>query len=182
MTDSELVLKGRAWLEQKYPGYLKKPARERRVLAAGYLCDVVKPREKTGKNDGPEVEAILMGAGLRRGNPWCAAAQIIVARMAAVWSAQSALVADWRNAARRGRRTIDVKDVQRGDLVTALYKDGTGHIGIVLAKVKIVGNVGWVHSIEGNTGPGEEGSQRDGQGMYRRWRKISFWHDAMLGA
>jgi hypothetical protein len=32
-----------------------------------------------------------------------------------------------------------------------------------------------VYSIEGNTGPGESGSQRDGDGLYRRVRPRSFW-------
>jgi len=178
MTSQDLISQGRDWLNRKYPGYVSMSGRERRVLASAWLCDVIKPREATGNNDGPVVEAILANVGLGKGYPWCAAAQSLIADVAGVWRPKSgaAAVSTWRLAAKNSHRTIDLKDIQRGDLVTALYSNGTGHIGTVLIRIGPV-----VYSLEGNTGPGEEGSQRDGQGMYRRLRKVSFWHDAMRG-
>lgn len=178
MNPQDLINQGRDWLNQKYPGYVSKDGRERRVLAAAWLCDVIKPREATGNNDGPIVEAILASVGLGKGYPWCAAAQSLIADVAGVWRPKSsaAAVSTWRLAAKNALRTISLSDVKRGDLITALYPNGTGHIATVLVRIGPL-----VYSIEGNTGPGAEGSQRDGQGMYRRVRNISFWHDAMRG-
>lgn len=59
---------------------------------------------------------------------------------------------------------------KRGSICMKNSGKGRGHIGIV---VKTFGP--WVTSIEGNTGPGEAGSQRDGDGMYRRTRLKRFW-------
>lgn len=173
-----LIEQGKAWLLRKYPDYASKPSRERRILASAWLCDVVKPREATGNNDGAIVEEILANVGLGKGYPWCAAAQALIADVSNTWRPKSgaAAVSTWRLAAKNALRTISLNDIKRGDLVTALYANGTGHIATVLVRVGPL-----VYSIEGNTGPGAEGSQRDGQGMYRRIRNIKFWHDAARG-
>lgn len=177
MTSQELVSKGQSYLAAKYPGYAVMSGRERRVLAAAWLNDLVKPREKTGNNDGEVVEAILQSCGLGKGNPWCAAAQTTVALVARVGKPihNPASVREWRLWAKHDRY-IPVKSVQRGDLVTKDYHKGKGHIGIVVKRFGI-----WVTSIEGNTADGDTGSQREGQGMYRRTRLISFWSDAIRG-
>lgn len=176
MTPEELVNEGQIWLGWKYPGYGLLPARERRVLAAAWLCDVKKPREKTGHNDGEVVEAIQACGHGSKGQPWCAYAQICIALVSRTWHANTGLVADWRYEAKAAKRTILLTEVQRGDLVTARYPNGTGHIGCVLKRIGP-----FILGIEGNTGPGTEGNQRDGQGMYRRTRLLRFWHDAMRG-
>ena len=172
MTSAQLKAEGQDWLRHKYTGYDKLPGRERRILAAAWLCDVVKPREQTGSNDGPVVEAILKNVGLGKGFAWCAAAQALIADVAKGWRPEegAAGVMNWVRAARNVGRSKSVKNVVRGDLVAKGYGKGMGHIGIV---IKRVGPVLW--SIEGNTGPGEEGNQREGQGMYRRARMAWFW-------
>lgn len=180
MTATALIEQGQEWLEAHYDGYKTFPTRERRVLAAAWLCDAVKPRELSGRNDGAVVEAILANVGLPAGNPWCAAAQALIADVAKVLRPSRdeapASVAGWRRWARKIKLDIPIKLIRRGDLVTKDYGGGKGHIGIV---VKRIGPLIW--TIEGNTGPGEVGSQRDGDGLYRRTRPAWFWSDAISG-
>lgn len=161
----------------KYPDYVMLPGRERRVLAAAWLCDVVKVREK-GNNAGELVEAILASTGLPKGNPWCAAAQHVVALVSQTWHPKTgaASVRVWRDKGRTSGRAIPVKSAKRGDLLTKDYGNGKGHIGVCVRRLGPL-----IASIEGNTGSGEAGSQRDGDGMYRRTRLAKFWDVALNG-
>lgn len=174
MTSQQFIDNARVWLINHYPDYWKKTTRERGVLATAYICDVLKPREATGHNDGELVECILRNAGASKGDPWCAAGMKMSADISKNWSPKQdpAAVISWKN----GGKPIPLNEIQRGDYVIRDYGPGKRHIGRALKRV-----LGFVYSIEGNTSPGDEGSQRDGQGMYRRVRLKSFWTDARSG-
>lgn len=70
------------------------------------------------------------------------------------------------NAARREGRLVDKSDTQPGDLAMFDWDGGrVDHVGII-ERVYSWG----VQTIEGNTSPGTRGSQRAGNGTYRRTR------------
>ena len=178
MTSEQLIDQGRVWLVGHYPDYWNKPGLERRVLSVAWLCDVVRPREATGHNDGEVVECLLKSAGVGKGNPWCAAAQSFCADVAKVWRPKSgsAAVLSWRLQG----SPLSLTDVKRGDMLIRDHGLGKRHIGCALKVYNVLG-IRWVKSIEGNTSAGDEGSQRDGQGMYRRTRLLRFWTHAVKG-
>jgi Putative peptidoglycan binding domain/CHAP domain len=75
----------------------------------------------------------------------------------------------------KGRdRWVDDTDLRRGDIVYFDFPgdgvDRISHVGIV---EKVLSN-GTVVCVEGNTSPGTGGSQRDGGGVYRRVRPLSY--------
>jgi len=106
--------------------------------------------------------------------PWCA---IFVS-----WCMdQAGAASQYRNASvafsldtarKQGRRTGEF----RTGFVACRINDGSdwgpGHTGIIEA----VHNDDTVTSIEGNTSPGDGGSQRDGGGVWRRRRPKSYWN------
>lgn len=162
----------RTLLLKRYKSYWSMPASERFVLAVSVLIDDVKVREATGNNDGDWVKAILGATSLPEGYYWCAAAMAFCADVAKVWRPKSraAAVSGWIDAAREEGRLL--KTPKRG-CFCAVKSDGLSHCGAVFSV-----NVNTKHSItsgEGNTSPGEKGSQQNGQGMYRRTRPLSFW-------
>lgn len=55
---------------------------------------------------------------------------------------------------------------RRGDIVVFNFS----HVGII---ARAPGTGGIVETVEGNTSPGNTGSQRDGAGVYRRRRNVS---------
>jgi hypothetical protein len=162
----------RKLLLQRYPAYNSLPNGERVLLAASVLVNDYKVREQ-GTNSGPWVEAFLAGVQLGKGYPWCAAFIEFCCDVAdASWGPAdraSAAVISWKNAAKRDERNR-VKPA-RGRLCLYVKADGTGHIGIVAGVMEN----GKVISYEGNTSSGEAGSQRDGDGAYRRIRPASKW-------
>lgn len=132
-------------------------------------------REKTGKNDGTEIEAYLSSVGLRKGQPYCQAAQYWTFSQAAkqigisitripllrTGSTQRA----WQHSVRTGRRTTI--SPMPGDLITWGSRKGyTGHVERVIA----IKTGGWVQTIGFNTSAGKAGSQRDGGGVHIRYR------------
>jgi hypothetical protein len=159
-----------AILRSKYAGFDGFANGERVLLAVAHLADVVKVAERTGNNDGEWVEELLKSSGLGKGYPWCAATINWACEMLGVPNPErgDAAVITWRNWARENNRIRVVG--KRGDLCFYVRPNGTGHIGIV----RDVGDT-MVESIEGNTSPGATGSQRDGQGLYRRKRSVNFW-------
>jgi len=166
-----LIASTRKVMEQKYPGYAKFPNGERVLLCMAWLCDAVKVRE-LGTNRGQWVEAFLDSAGVAPGNPWCASALTFACKVAEVGHpAAPAAVRNWDDWFIGRQRNWDRKYAQRGMVCMKNSGGGKGHIGIV---VKVL-PLGMLWSIEGNTGPGEAGSQRDGDGMYRRLRHRRFW-------
>lgn len=154
---------------QKYPGYLDKPSGERVLLCMAYLADAIKVREQ-GTNRGQWVEAFLDCAGVTPGNPWCASSLTFACKVANAKhpSTGPAAVRNWQNWF--GDISRRVSKPERGDICLHNAGGGKGHIGIV---VKVIGPM--VYSIEGNTGSGDAGSQRDGDGLYRRMRLNRFW-------
>lgn len=164
----EAIRSTRGVMIAKYPGYLDKPAGERVVLVMGWLADAVKPRE-SGANRGVWVERFLDSAGVAPGNPWCASSLTFACKVAEVGHPNGA--ASVRNWDLWFRKTGHDRDIpQRGDVCMHDSGAGKGHIGIVL---KVIGPM--VYSIEANTSSGEAGSQRDGDGLYRRVRLKRFW-------
>lgn len=153
------------------PGFDSFNSSEKMVQANAYVCDELKPREDLGNNHGVYVDDFLREAGgLGPGYPWCAAAQNWMAEMLSLPNPDKAdaSVIGWHNWAVANGRFH--KEPKRGALCFYLHPDLTGHIGCVVSF-----DDNFVHSIEGNTSPGTEGSQRDGQGMYRRTRSRSTW-------
>lgn len=127
-----------------------------------------------GTNAGPDVERFLASVGLPVGNPWCAAFASYCLDAArpepSAPHTRSGLAS--RFIARSSNKASDVLygryAPERGDLV--IWRRGNtiyGHIGIV---DDWDGACGYV--IEGNTSSGIYGSQRDGDGVHRRYRCI----------
>ena len=147
------------------------PKTEQLVQVLAYLADVIQVREELGPNHGKYVDDFLREAGgLGPGYPWCASLVNWVCEMVGLPNPESgdAAVISWRNWARATGRLRSYP--QRGCLCFYLHADGTGHIGTVISA-----GDGVVRSIEGNTSSGSQGSQRDGDGIYRRARNQSVW-------
>ena len=160
----EYVQQSLGW---RYHGFFDLPVSERVLLAAAYLADDIKVKEATGANDGAWVKAILGSTGLGEGFAWCAATVEFCCEVAGVKGQGSAGVMNWL---RWFKANGKITKAGRGAVAMKDYGGGKGHMGIV---VRVFGL--WVTTIEGNTSPGESGSQRDGQGLYRRTRLRSWW-------
>jgi hypothetical protein len=158
------------------------PVYEKAVQWAAYFADREKVRE-TGTNRGYWVVKFLAYVGLGPGYSWCAAFVSDLLFLAGWSTFKSAAVLGWRDWANRLGR-VRVKP-SRGML--AYWVKGSGpsqkrHIEIVIAtageacptSVHSSGKVpvNYVHTIGGNTGSGIEGSQEDGDGVYRRLRRV----------
>lgn len=144
---------------------------EKVLQIMAYLADQVQVREELGKNHGKYVDDFLREAGgLGSGYPWCAAAINWCAEMVGTQNPDKsdAAVIGWKRWAEANSRLKNRP--ARGRLCLFLNRDGTGHIGIVRS---VEGDSVW--SIEGNTSSGVKGSQRDGDGLYRRVRSASTW-------
>lgn len=126
-------------------------------------------REKTGKNDGEEVDQILKSVGLEGSKaPWCAAF--------VVWVGDSALGRDSNPYPRSAWSPDFVRNPQwnRGDGRVPLP---ASTFGIYFSSLKRVGHTGLIEkvsgdfaiTIEGNT---NDGGSRDGDGVYRRRRVL----------
>lgn len=158
----------RGALEAKYLGYLKFEPEARVLLCMAYLCDSIKVHE-VGNNRGEWVEAFLDSAGVAGGNPWCASALTFACRVAVVSCPRGpAAVRNWHEWFSAGGKLSQIP--KRGMIAMHNSGGGKGHIGIV---VKSIGPIVW--TIEGNTSSGESGSQRDGDGLYRRTRFKGYW-------
>lgn len=148
---------------------------ERVLLLMAWLCDRASVRE-VGVNRGYWVEKFLKVTGLGGGYPWCAATIAWCCDTLGIERPKSgaAAVRIWVSWARRTGRIVPISEAKRGDLLFMLNKNLTGHIGSCSG---VEGDL--IHSIEGNTSSGVRGSQRDGDGLYRRTRNRSFWHGAI---
>lgn len=143
--------------------------RVRALVIAQDWVDRVKPREVGGNNRGKWVERFLRYVGLGPGYPWCAAFVSDVLGAAGFTKFKSAAVVLWRQWARDNKCWH--KEPAIGALCLYVKPNGTGHIGIVESFTALS-----VTSIEGNTSSGESGSQRDGDGAFRRKRSRGLWH------
>lgn len=132
-------------------------------------------RERTGRNDGPQVESYLRSVGLGKGHPYCQAAQYWAFQTAAkelqlpmtsipilrTGSTQRA----FDHAVATGKRSVLIPLV--GDLIT--WRASSGYKGHV-ERIIEVRSGGWVRTIAFNTSAGKQGSQRDGGGVHIRYR------------
>lgn len=155
-----------------------------------------------GSNRGPQVDRFLAAVGISGAAPWCAAFTAYVLRAAGAdvtdergRSVLSAVAT--RHIVGRGpHRSIDARDVLRGAArpepgALVIWRNGanwTGHIGLVVEDDNAAERgPAWYlrcgHTVEGNTSPGAAGSQRDGDGVWRKtrciepgayWRIVSF--------
>lgn len=143
-------------------------------------------REK-GHNAGPFVTKVLAAAGLGPGFPWCASF--------VRWSLDSvglrhvgprkgsAAVRNWAAWATQNTKTLNIEEVVKGDLFFWLNDNQTGHIGWVIdAYFSKSAQCWFISTIEGNT---NDGGSREGDGVYRRQRKVTpnirfmrlWWYD-----
>lgn len=129
-------------------------------------------REKTGKNDGADVKAILASVGLPEGYSWCMAFVYYCFQIAANQLGvknpciKTAGVLDHWNRTRGAK----VHTPAAGDVFVMDFGKGQGHTGIVVKADRDT-----IHTIEGNTSgqPTSASQDREGQGVYERIRKIS---------
>ena len=166
-----LQIKTLADVRNHVNGFDSLPMGEKVLQVDAYLADVIKPTEDLGPNHGKYVDDFLHEAsGLGPGYPWCAATQNWICEMVGAPNPDKAdaAVIGWKNWAKANNRLSETP--ARGRLCIYLHPDGTGHMGIVVSSDGQV-----TRSIEGNTSSGPTGSQRDGQGLYRRTRNASTW-------
>lgn len=155
-------------------------------------------REKTGHNDHPDIDKFLKYLGLPKGLSWCAAYVLFN------WKEASDELNEKQPLPRYGRvamlkstcernplkyRWITADEVrlgsvrlQKGDLPmwasgTIRNGDFNGHIGMELQQFSPIA----FQDIEGNTGSGNTGSQREGNGVYIRTRTIAGGNFRILG-
>ncbi|TCC97243.1 CHAP domain-containing protein [Pedobacter hiemivivus] len=117
-------------------------------------------KEAKGNNDGVEVEAYLAVAGLKKGEPWCAAFLSWVFKQAGYHQPRTG----WSPALFPEDRKV--KTPSPG-LVFGIYfptLKRISHCGIV---ERVKGS--WVTGIEGNT---NLNGSRDGDGVYRKLRHV----------
>lgn len=168
---TQLQTKTLAYLRGHIPGFDQLAKGEQVLQGMAYLADVIHVREDLGNNHGTYVDDFLHEAGgLNPGNPWCASVLNWLCEMLGVPNpdVSDGAVIGWKRWAEKNGRLKT--SPARGRLCLYLHADATGHIGIVISSDGSV-----TRSIEGNTSPGTEGSQRDGQGLYRRARPASTW-------
>lgn len=132
--------------------------------------------ELTGNNDGPEVEQFLSAVRLKAGNPYCAAFVSFVldsaGRIRPVDRPQirSALASDFiTDLSIETRRVLrGTEQIPPGTIL--IWRKGNtiyGHTGFVVEWDQAKGT-----TIEANTSSGTYGSQRDGEGVFRRRRSL----------
>jgi hypothetical protein len=170
-------------MKAKYKNWSGLAAPERRLLVMAYLADQLKVREVGGNNRGKWVAIFLDCCGLGEGYAWCAASLTFASMVAeAPFPLRSegynpASVKSWRNWAKD--KGFWTSKPSRGCICFHRTTETTGHIGVGVLAVPV-----FLRSLEGNTSPGEEGSQRDGGaegrpsmpgGLYRRNRRQSYW-------
>jgi cell wall-associated NlpC family hydrolase len=90
------------------------------------------------------------------------------------WPTSKASVASWEELAAARGLYVSASSVHAGDLVTFQFdSDPEGdHMGLVTGAV----HNGTVPTIEGNTSPGDAGSQANGGGVFQRQRPLSVVH------
>ena len=124
-------------------------------------------REKTGHNDGKEVEEYLRVTGLGKGNAWCAAFLAWDHVKNNISSPHSAFCPDWFKSHvvySQFSKTIEPFISQPGQ-VFGLYFESKGriaHVGMITGETRFSYN-----TIEGNT---NDAGSREGDGVYRKIR------------
>lgn len=131
-------------------------------------------REKTGKNDGVDVEKYLKAVGLGRGYAWCMAFVFwVFFRVATELKIlnpvpKTAGVLDCYAKAKKLGYVVSHEDVQPGDQFIMDFGKGAGHTGLV---TELKGTT-HVYTVEGNTSadPTYAGEDREGNGVFERHR------------
>jgi hypothetical protein len=125
-------------------------------------------REKTGHNDGKDVEMFLRSVDRNRGDAWCAAFVSWLHQQVDIPNPESGWSPDWFRSNvvyRRGKlRTSPFKS--RPGQVFGLWYDQKGrvaHVGIIVSENPLHYN-----TIEGNT---NEYGSNEGDGVYRKIRR-----------
>jgi hypothetical protein len=125
-------------------------------------------REKTGKNDGVQVERYLRSVNLRKGDAWCAAFISWLHIENNIPNPESGYSPDWFRANviyKRSEKRMS-PFISRPGQVIGLYiesKGRMGHVGMIESENRLHYN-----TIEGNTnGAGSD----EGDGVYRKIRK-----------
>jgi hypothetical protein len=135
-------------------------------------------REKTGKNDGEDVEKYLASVGQKKGAPWCAAFVVWVLKEAGVNTGSANAFSP--SCFPKNKTIYDRK--AGGNFIAA----PTDLFGLYYPNLGRIGHVGFIYevnensiiTVEGNTNG--EGS-REGNGVYKRRRlkrtihKIARW-------
>ncbi|WP_437918596.1 CHAP domain-containing protein [Sphingobacterium sp. LRF_L2] len=139
------------------------------------LIDQVGVKEKTGKNDGEEVEAYLKSVGLGKGYAWCQAFVFWGFEKASKSLgisnpvAKTAGVLDNWNKSLKYQLPKGLSPVP-GDVFVMDFGKGLGHAGVVTG---VDGR--YIVTVEGNTSadPSLPTEDREGQGVFKRRRLIS---------
>lgn len=128
-------------------------------------------KEKTGKNDGKEVESYLKSVGLTKGNPYCYAGQYWTFYKASyltnkkICIPKSGLANSIFNYAKKNGKKTNYK-VRIGDFIVWKYSNSwSGHI----ERVDSVCKAGWVRTVAFNS----SGIKRDGDGVHSMIRNIA---------
>lgn len=128
-------------------------------------------KEATGNNDGVAVEFCLNTVGLGKGYSYCAAfVSTGIKYSNSTYKPLSAVAQKFII-----KSSVKARDVINGKVIidsnyVAIWKRGStpyGHIGFIEKWDKLSG-----HTIEGNTSSGTKGNQYNGDGFFRRVRKI----------
>ena len=142
------------------------------------LAKQVGVKEKTGSNDGVQVERYLKSIGLNKGQPYCAAGQYYCYSEAAkrlgidskeIPAPKSGLArAFYWFGKKHGSKSKTNTIHKHSFMIWGYTNSNSGHIERVVS----VGKLGWVKTIGFNTSNGLKGSQREGNGVFFRKRNV----------
>lgn len=155
-------------------------------------------REKTGHNDAPEIDAWLAYLGLGPKQAYCAAFAVSMYKEGAEFVRISQPLPKlgrvsllWKTCQKNPYRYktfsskrvfLGVEELQKADLPVwssgkvAGNSNWNGHTGLVVGQV----DRDTFSTIEANTGAGNTGSQRDGNGVFKRTRNLDIGKKFMV--
>ncbi|MGV8136503.1 MAG: CHAP domain-containing protein [Mangrovibacterium sp.] len=150
------------WCGNCYPG--QPLLRQKLIRVAESQVGVL---EKTGKNDGAQVEKYLKSVGLGKGYAWCAAFVTWCHDSAGIDNPSSAWSPDWfrSNVVYQSQKKTVVPFTSQPGQVFGLYfetKRRVAHVGMITGEDRL-----HYTTIEGNT---DGSGTREGDGVYRRIR------------
>ncbi len=143
---------------------------ERRALLAK-AASYVGTQEKTGNNDGPEIERWLRNAGASKGDPYCAAF-VFSMGLEALGKKNPFPKSAWSpDMVAGGTRKIDA--ARPGDSFGIYFssKGRVAHTGLVAGRRGTL-----IETLEANTSPSAESgsaNDRNGDGVWRKYRPAS---------
>lgn len=125
-------------------------------------------KEASGKNDGEKVEQYLNSVGLGKGYSWCAA----FVKWCMLQCGISSTITAWSPSAHNSKNLVyfrqqTLKSFNAGDVFTIWYPSlkRIGHTGFYDAPA----GEDMIYTVEGNT---NDGGSRNGDGVYRRKRRL----------